>query len=87
MLCSFQRMLPPNSVPAAESFSSFVRVQRRLLIILYVKPPNFLGVLLVGRCNFVDYVETTGFNGANHAVETMDADIEAPSLLSEDTPW
>ena len=30
-------------------------------------------------------VETTGFYGAGHVVETMDADSEALALLSEDT--
>ena len=30
--------------------------------------------------------ETTGFDGADHAVETMDATIEALSLLSEYIP-
>ena len=37
-------------------------------------------------CNFLDYVETTGFDGAGHAVEKMDADSKAPALLSEDIP-
>ena len=31
-------------------------------------------------------VETTGFNGADHAVETMDATSKAPALLGEDIP-
>ena len=31
-------------------------------------------------------VETTGFHRAGHAVETRDADREAPTLLSEDIP-
>ena len=31
-------------------------------------------------------VETTGFDGAAHDIETMDADREAPALLSEDIP-
>ena len=36
---------PPNGVPAAESFSSFARVQRRLLLVLFVIPPHFPGCL------------------------------------------
>ena len=32
-------------------------------------------------------VDTTGFDRAGHAVETMDADSKAPELLSEDIPW
>ena len=31
-------------------------------------------------------VETTGFDGAGHAVEAMDETSEAPALLSEDIP-
>ena len=31
-------------------------------------------------------VETTGFDRAGHAVETMDAASKAPALLSEDIP-
>ena len=31
-------------------------------------------------------VETTDFDGAGHAVETMDEESEAPELLSEDIP-
>ena len=31
-------------------------------------------------------VETTGFDRAGHAVDTMDAASEAPSLLIEDKP-
>ena len=31
-------------------------------------------------------VETTGFYGSSHAVETMDSDSEAPALLNEDIP-
>ena len=31
-------------------------------------------------------VETTGFDGAGHAVETMNADRKTPALLSEDIP-
>ena len=30
--------------------------------------------------------ETTGFDGASHAIEKMDADSEALALLSEDIP-
>ena len=31
-------------------------------------------------------VETTGFDGVAHDIETMDADSEAPALLIEDIP-
>ena len=31
-------------------------------------------------------VDTTGFYGAGHAVETMDAASKAPALISEDIP-
>ena len=31
-------------------------------------------------------VETTVFNGAGRAVDTLDAAIEAPELFSEDVP-
>ena len=39
------------------------------------------------RCNFLEYVETTGFDGAGHAIETMYLAIEAPELLIEYIPW
>ena len=36
--------------------------------------------------NFLDYVETNGFDGAGRAIETMDATSEALELLIEDIP-
>ena len=86
MLRSSQKKLPTNGVPATESSSFFVCVQRRLLIFLHVEPPHFLGPLNFSVGTFLDYVETTDLDGAGHAVETMDASSEAPELLSEDIP-
>ena len=80
------KSFPPKSVPATESFSSFVRIRQSLLPVLHVEPPHFPGHLTCIVGNFLYYVETTGLDGAGHAVETMDAASEALVLLSEDIP-
>ena len=36
--------------------------------------------------NFLDYVKTTGFDGARHAVDKIDATSKALELPSEDIP-
>ena len=57
-------------------------VQGRSLNWLSSVPKGRIGILVVYDGTF----ETTGFDGADHAVETMDATIEALSLLSEYIP-
>ena len=61
-------------------------VRRCLLLVLHVKPSHFTGrsTRIVG--NLLDYVEIAGFDGAGHAVETMDATSKSLALLSENIP-
>ena len=40
--------------------------------------------ILISLLSNID--ETAGFDGAGHAIETMDATSKAPELLSEDIP-
>ena len=71
---------PPNVVPAAKSISFLVCVRWHLLFVFYIEPPHFPGRLNRSRGNYLIYVETTGFHGSGHAVDTMDAISKAPSL-------
>ena len=41
-------------------------------------------VVVAPRINTRLIVETNGFDGANHAIETMDATSKSPTLLIED---
>ena len=86
MLCLSQQKLSYERCYRYQILSLFFCVRRRLLLVLHVKPPHFLGRSTRSVGNFLDYFETTGFDGAGHAVETMDPFSKALALLSEDIP-
>ena len=74
------KSFPLNGVLAAESVSYLVCVRRRLLLVLCIKPPHSTGCSTRSMGNYLIYVETNGFHRDGHAVETMDAKSQAPSL-------
>ena len=79
-----QQKLPYERCSCYRILFLFFYVQRRLLLVLHVETPHFNGRSTRSVGNFLEYVETTGFYGAGHTVDTMYATSEAPELLSED---
>ena len=69
---SLQTLFPPLN-PFPLLFSS----DGALSSLFYIKPPHFPGRSTFSAGNSLIYVETTGFRGDGHAVETMDATSQA----------
>ena len=56
------------------------------VLVLHVETPILHGRSTRSVGNSLIYVNTTGFDRAGHAVDTMDAASDDPALLSEDIP-